>query len=179
MRRRDLIKVISGAAIAWPFAARAQQPKRVRRLGVLLGLAESDHDAQSWINAFRLRLEELGWQDGRNIQIDYRWAENDNNKIASYTSELVGLAPDALFVGSQPVFDSVRQATRTVPIVFVQVSDPVAQGVIKSLAEPGGNFTGFSNVDFSVAGKWLELLREIAPAITQTNVILNPENGTN
>src|SRR5437879_6285981 len=102
MRRREVLGVLGGVA-AWPLAARAQQAKRIRRVGVLLGLAESDRDAQSWVNAFRLQLEELGWHDGRNIQVDYRWAENDNNKIASYTSELVGLAPDAIFVGSQPV----------------------------------------------------------------------------
>jgi putative ABC transport system substrate-binding protein len=179
MKRRQFIMLLGGAAAAWPLAARAQQPERMRRIGVLLGLAEGDADARSWVTAFRQRLNALGWTDGRNVRIDYRFAGDDAGRIGAHATELVGLTPDVMFVSSQPVFDAARGATRTIPIVFVQISDPVVSGLVASLARPGGNITGFTSGEFGRGEKWLELLKEMAPRLAQVTVVMDLENATN
>jgi putative ABC transport system substrate-binding protein len=178
VRRREFITLLGGAA-TWPLAARAQQGQRMRRIGVLLGLDESDADARSWVTAFRQRLDALGWTDGHNARIDYRFAGADAGRIRAHATELVGLTPDVIFISSQPAFDAAREATRTIPIVFVQISDPVVSGFVASLARPGGNITGFTSGEFERGEKWLELLKEIAPRVAQVTVVLDLENATN
>jgi len=178
MRRRDFITLLGGAAAAWPAAARGQQADRMRHVAVMLGLAKSDPEGQARVAAFREELQKLGWREGHNVQFEYRWAADDVQKIAAYASELVGLSPDIIFINSQPVFDAMRQASHDIPIVFVQVTDPVGSGSIASLARPGGNITGFANYE-SMGGKWLELLKEIAPGVSEAAIILNPDNASN
>jgi putative ABC transport system substrate-binding protein len=170
IRRRDFVILLGGGAATWPLAARAQQPGRMRRIGVLLGLDESDADARSWVTTFRQRLDALGWTDGHNARIDYRFAGADAGRIRAHATELVGLTPDVIFISSQPAFDAAREATRTIPIVFVQISDPVVSGFVASLARPG---------EFERGEKWLELLKEIAPRVAQVTVVLDLENATN
>jgi len=177
MRRREFITLLGGAA-AWPLAARAQQPERMRRIGVVIALAENDPEGQARIASFRQELQKVGWTEGRNVRIDYRWPADDIYRIKRDVADLVGRAPDVIFINSQPVFDAVREATRTIPVVFVQVTDPVSSGLLASLARPGGNFTGLSNYE-SMGGKWLELLREIAPGVMRAAVIHNPDNASN
>jgi len=176
MKRREFIGLLAGAATAWPLAARAQQNGPVRRIGVLMPILETDTEAQPWVAAFREGLQQLGWIEGRNIRIDYRWA-GDFGRIRSYAEELVRLSPDVMVANGNPVVAAVLQQTRTVPIVFVQVADPVGSGFIQSLARPGGNITGLTNFELSMAGKWLELLKEIAPTLTRVAVILHPETA--
>ena len=178
MNRRDFMTLVGGAAAAWPLAARAQQPDRMRRIGVLLALAASDPEGQARIASFKRELAKLGWTEGRNIRIDDRWPGADVGQIERTAAELVALAPDVIFINSQPAFDAMRQATRTIPVVFVQVTDPVASGLLPSLARPGGNLTGLSNYE-TLGGKLLQLLKEIAPGTTRTAVIHNPENASN
>jgi putative ABC transport system substrate-binding protein len=173
------MNVVAGSAITWPILARAQQSISRKRIGVLLGLAEGDRDARLWIGAFKQRLEQLGWIEGDNIEIDYRWAGGNSDRVKVLATELVGLAPNVIFVGSQPAFDVMRQATRTIPIVFVQISDPVAQGVMSNLARPDQNYTGFANLDFSVHAKLIELLKQLVPSITRVDVLMEPSNGSN
>ncbi len=151
MRRRAFIALLGGAAAAWPLAARAQQPDRMRRIGVLLALAASDPEGQARIASFKRELAKLGWTEGRNIRIDDRWPGADVGQIERTAAELVALAPDVIFINSQPAFDAMRQATRTIPVVFVQVTDPVASGLLPSLARPGGNLTGLSNYETAFA----------------------------
>ena len=162
MRRRDLVKVIAGAAV-WPIAAHAQQPEKMRRIGVLSSLAETDPEAHAWDDAFRSRLIELQWIDGRNVHIDYRWGAGDVDRMRQFAPELVRLNPDVLVGISTPATAALQAATRTIPIVFAWVSDPVGSGFVSSLANPGGNITGFLNIESSVIGKWLALMHEIAP----------------
>jgi putative tryptophan/tyrosine transport system substrate-binding protein len=176
MKRREFIGLLAGAATAWPLGARAQQNNHVRRIGFLMSSAETDTVAQSRVAAFREGLQQLGWTEGRNIRIDYRWA-GDFGRIRSYAEELVRLSPDVMVANGNPVVAAVLQQTRTVPIVFVQVADPVGSGFIQSLARPGGNITGLTNFELSMAGKWLELLKEIAPTLTRVAVILHPETA--
>ena len=173
MKRRDFITLIGGAA-AWPLAARAQQGMRLPRLGVLIPFAEGDAEAQSEIAAFRQALEQLGWRDGRNLAIEYRWAGGDSSRIRAYAKELVALAPDAIFCRTTPVTAAFAQETRTIPIVFVNVSDPVGAGFAASIARPGGNITGFTNVQESLGGKWVELLKELDPRISRIGVLFGP-----
>jgi putative ABC transport system substrate-binding protein len=174
MRRRDFIRAISGAVAAWPIAARAQQPERVRRIGVLLPGVAADLENQNRIAAFQQGLHELGWTDGRNVRIDYRWGVGDAERIRSYAAELVALAPDVILaVASAPVA-ALLQTTRAVPIVFATVADPVGAGYVDSLARPGGNVTGFLLFEYGIAGKWLELLKQIAPAVTRAAVMRDP-----
>src|SRR5262245_43899532 len=173
IRRREFITLLGGAA-AWPLAARAQQPERMRRIGVLTGTAESDTEGQSEIAAFRQALQDLGWADGRSVQIASRWAAADADRIRTYAKELVALQPDAVLAITTPVVTALLRETRTIPIVFVRVSDPVVVGFVPSLANPGGNVTGFTNFEPSIAGKWLELLKEIAPRMTRVTVMFNP-----
>src|SRR5262245_34648460 len=174
MRRRDFIKVIVGTAAAWPLATRAQQPARMRRIGVLLNFAEDDPEAQALNLAFVQALQQLGWTDGRNVRIDTRWTGGDAARTGKYAAELVALEPDVVLAEGTTVLGLLLQATRRVPIVFVQVTDPVGGGFVASLALPGGNATGFTQFEYSMAGKWLELLKEISPRVTRAAVLRNP-----
>ncbi len=173
MRRREFIAALGGAA-AWPSAARAQQPERMRRIGILLNASSDDPQYQAWIGAFLQALALLGWTIGRNVRIDTRWAGANAAEIRRHAAELVALAPDVILAhGAGPVA-ALLQATRTVPIVFVAVIDPVGGGFVDSLARPGGNTTGFTLFEYGISGKWLELLKEIAPRVTRAAVLRNP-----
>jgi putative ABC transport system substrate-binding protein len=171
--RREFITLLGGAAAAWPLAARAQQPERLRRLGVLMGFAENDPQSQAEITAFRQGLQKLGWT-GRNIRIAYRWGQAELDQTRTAARELMALQPEALLAVSTPAVKALLDETRTVPIVFVRVSDPLGDGVVDSMARPSGNVTGFSNFELSIAGKWLQLLKEIAPNVERTTVMFNP-----
>jgi putative tryptophan/tyrosine transport system substrate-binding protein len=173
MRRRDFIAAVGGAAASWPLAARAQQGERMRRIGALLGIAEDDPERDLRVAAFEQGLQQLGWTIGDNLRINYRWATSDIER-SQYAAELISLNPDVLFASSGAVVGALQQATRTVPIVFVSVIDPVGGGWVSSLARPGGNATGFASHDFSLSAKWLELLKEIAPRVTRVAVIRDP-----
>jgi putative tryptophan/tyrosine transport system substrate-binding protein len=170
VKRRDFITLIGGAA-AWPLAARAQQPERMRRVGVLMHLAADDPEGQARIAAFTQGLQELRWTIGRNVRIDYRWAAGDAERGRKYAAELVALAPDVILAAGGAVVAPLLQASRTVPIVFAQTPDPVGAGFVASLARPGGNATGFTIFEFGMGGKWLELLKEIAPRVTRAAVL--------
>jgi len=163
-----------GGAAAWPVAARAQQPDRVRRVGVLMTIAEDDPEAQARLSTLRAHLEQLGWTDRHNVQIDTRFGEGDADRIRKSATELVALAPDVILANSTPALASLLQSTRTVPIVFVVVTDPVGAGFIDSLSRPGGNATGFTTYDYSISAKWLELLKEIAPSVKRIGVLRDP-----
>jgi putative tryptophan/tyrosine transport system substrate-binding protein len=173
MKRRDFITLL-GAAGAWPLAVRAQQPAAMRRIGVLMNLAADDPEGQARLAAFLQGLQEAGWAVGRNVRIDYRWGAGDAELFRRHASELVALAPDVILASAGSVVPSLLQATRTVPIVFVIVPDPVGAGFVESLARPGGNITGFTNYEYGISGKWLELLKEIAPGTTRAGVIRDP-----
>jgi len=173
MRRRALLTLLAGAA-AWPLAARAQQPERIRRIGVLLNLASDDVEGQARLAAFHQGLQQLGWTIGRNVQIDYRFAAGDAERIRKYAAELIAVAPDAILSTGSPSVAAFQQATRTVPIVFVTVVDPVSSGFVDTLARPGGNITGFALYEYSISGKWLELLKQIAPRMTRAAVLRDP-----
>jgi putative ABC transport system substrate-binding protein len=177
MRRRELITLLGGAAAAWPLAGYAQQPERLRRVGALMGFPENDPFAQRIVLALADALGHLGWVAGKNIRIDYRFAAGDPALYKTYAAELVGLSPDAILASSTPAAAALREQTRTTPIVFVRVTDPVGQGFVQSLARPGGNITGFSAVDPPMMGKWLQLLKEIAPRVTRVAVIFNPDTA--
>jgi putative ABC transport system substrate-binding protein len=173
LHRRDFISLIGGAAAAWPLAARAQQGEPMRRIGVLMYLAADDAEGQARLAAFAQALKQLGWSDGRNLRIDTRWANADD--IRKHAAELVALAPDVLLAATgTATVAPLLQATRTVPIVFVSVIDPVGAGFVASLAQPGGNATGFTIYEYSMSGKWLELLKEIAPGVTRAAVLRDP-----
>jgi putative ABC transport system substrate-binding protein len=176
MRRRKFITLLGGAA-AWPLAARAQQPDRVRRIGVLMTTSVSDPDAQPRVKAFERQLQELGWIVGRNLQIEYRWGMGDLLKTQVAAVELLRLNPDVLLSNGSPPLRALQQVTRTVPIVFVLVTEPVAQGFVASLASPGGNITGFTNLEPTIGGKWLELLKEIAPGVARAAVLFSRDNS--
>jgi putative ABC transport system substrate-binding protein len=173
MRRRQFIALLGGVA-AWPLTARAQQPERTRRIGVLMSLAADDKEGQARIDAFVQGLRELGWIDGRNVQIDIRWAAGGDRIRQQYAAELVALSPDVIMASGGSGVGPLLQATRTVPIVFTQTPDPVGAGFVDSLARPGGNATGFSIFDYNIAGKWLELLKQIAPGVMRAAVIRDP-----
>jgi putative ABC transport system substrate-binding protein len=170
VKRRSFITLLGGAA-AWPLAAHAQQPERMRRIGVLMPNAADDPEYQARITAFLQGLAQLGWIDGRNVRIDTRWGVGDADRIRKYAAELVALAPDVILANSSAAVASLLQATRTVPIVFTAVADPVGAGYVDSLARPGGNATGFLVFEYSIAAKWLELLKEIAPHVTRAMVL--------
>jgi ABC-type uncharacterized transport system substrate-binding protein len=176
MKRREFIALLGGAAAAWPVAARAQQPER--RIGVLMALVESDPEAQSLISTARQRLGELGWSEGRNIRIDDRWAAGDADRLRAYAAELVSLKPDVIFGEGTPVVAALQQATRTIPIVFVNANNPIGFGFVASMARPGGNITGFVSAEPAMGGKWLETLREIAPDVARVALIYNPQTHT-
>jgi putative ABC transport system substrate-binding protein len=173
IRRRELIAALGGAAVAWPLAARAQHGDRVRHIGVLTGFSENDREAQRRVTAFLGRLRELGWTDGRNVRIDYRWGAGDASRIRAYAAELVRLAPDVILVNSSSVLRPLQQESSSIPIVFVQVGDPVVSGFVASLAHPGGNITGFTPTEASMGGKLLEVLKEVAPGTNVVTIILS------
>jgi putative tryptophan/tyrosine transport system substrate-binding protein len=171
MRRREFITLLGGAAAAWPLAARAQQTERVRRIGVLMSVAEDDPEAQARLAAFRNSLQELGWADGKNMRMDTRWGGGDSDRIRMYSAELVALAPDVIMASGGSVTGPLLQVTRTVPIVFTQTPDPVGAGFVDSLPRPGGNATGFTLFEYDMGAKWLEVLKEIAPNVTRVAVL--------
>jgi putative ABC transport system substrate-binding protein len=175
LKRRDFITLLAGAAASWPLPAPAQQSERMRRIGILTsGATADDPDGRVRTTAFVQGLQQLGWIDGRNIGIDYRWGAGDADSMRKYAAELVGLAPDVILASGTATVAPLLQATRTVPIVFVQVTDPVGAGFVDSLAQPGGNATGFTLFEYGISGKWLELLKEIAPAVTRAAVVRDP-----
>jgi putative ABC transport system substrate-binding protein len=177
MKRRQFIALVGGAA-TWPLAARAQQPSGMRRIGVLLGNAESDAQGQAALAKFNKALQDLGWIVGRNIAIDYRWAAADVGRMTTFAKELVALKPDLILAQTTPVVEALQRETKTIPIVFVVVSDPVGSGFVNSLPRPGGNITGFINVESSLSGKWIELLKEVVPHLSRAALLFNPETAT-
>jgi len=177
MRRRTFITLLGGAA-AWPLAAGAQQGERARRIAVLMPGAADDPEYQARMTAFLQGLAQLGWLDGRNARIDIRWTAGDADRIRKYAAELVALAPDVILAPASAVTGPLLQATRTIPIVFTTVADPVGAGFVESLARPGGNATGFALHEYTLSGKWLELLKEIAPGVTRAAVLRDPTVGS-
>ncbi|MGB8084147.1 MAG: ABC transporter substrate-binding protein [Pseudolabrys sp.] len=171
MRRREFITLLGGTVAPWPLAAWAQQGEQMRRIGVLLGATADDMEFQAWVGAFRQALQELGWIDGRNVRIDTHWATFNVAGIRKHAEELAALAPDVILAPGASTVGPLLQATRTVPIVFPVVGDPVAAGHVDSLARPGGNATGFMLFEYSISGKWLELLKQIAPDVTRVAVL--------
>jgi putative ABC transport system substrate-binding protein len=178
MQRRQFIGLIGGAAAAWALAARAQQGERMRRIGVLLPAAVNDSQFQVWVGAFLQALALLGWTVGRNVQIDTRWATPNLAEIRRHAAELVALAPDVILAYGTSTVGPLLQATRTVPIVFPVIADPVGGGIVSSLARPGGNATGFMVSEYSISGKWLELLKQIAPDVTRVAVLRDATQGS-
>jgi putative tryptophan/tyrosine transport system substrate-binding protein len=173
MRRREFITLLGVGAAAWPLAAGAQPRERLRRIGVLINAAAEDPAAQSRLTAFLQELAQLGWTEGRNVRIDIRWAAGDAERTRKHAAELVALAPDLILTAGSPTTGPVLQATRSVPVVFVQVADPVGGGFVENLARPGGNATGFANFEYGMGGKWLELLKEVVPGIKRAAVLRN------
>ena len=178
MRRRDCILLICGAAATWPLTVRAQQLDRVRRIRVLIGQAESDHEAQSSVATFREELRKLGWTEGRNIEIDTRWATGDVESMKQFAKEFAALQSDLIVTVSTPATAAMLQQTRTIPILFVLVADPVGSGFVANLSRPGGNVTGFTPIVATLGGKWVELLKEIAPGVAKVVLLFNPPTAT-
>jgi putative ABC transport system substrate-binding protein len=177
MNRRAFISLLGGMA-AWPLAARAQQSKRVQRVGVLMAYAESDLEGQANVATFRAELQKLGWTEGRNVRIDTRWAAFDANAMERFATELVALHPDLLLSPHTPTTAALLRQTRTIPIVFANLTDPVGSGFVASFPRPGGNVTGFVNMEPTMAGKWLELLKEVAPHVKRAAILFNPATAT-
>jgi putative ABC transport system substrate-binding protein len=175
MKRREFITLLGGAAAAWPLAAQAL-PERMRRIGVLMTLTESDPEARAWVTALKEGLQKLGWEQDRNVRIDYRWSAGDPNRVWAFAAELVALAPDVILCSGAPATAVLQRATHTVPIVFVQVADPVGSGRVPILEGRGGNVTGFIHFEYAMIGKWLEALKETAPGISRVLTIQNPES---
>jgi putative ABC transport system substrate-binding protein len=175
MRRRDFIKVIAGSVAAWPLTARAQQVGGTRTVGVLLPGADNDQEYKSDLQVLLLELEKLGWKDGRNVKFEYRWGANDVVRLREFAKELVRMAPDILFASSTVASRPLHLETNSIPIVFVQVSDPIGEGFIASLAKPAGNMTGLTIFEPLIAGKWLETLKEIAPQVSRVALVFNPQ----
>jgi putative ABC transport system substrate-binding protein len=176
MRRREFITLLGGAA-AWPSAARAQQAEGMRRIAVLLGWSESNPEFRSWIATFAEGLARLGWVDGRNVQMDVRWTRGDVRRMQTFAKELVELQPDVVFASTTPVMAALQRETRTLPIVFVVVADPVGSAFVAGLPRPGGNITGFINVEPEMGGKWLEMLKEIVPRMSRVAMMFNPDTA--
>jgi putative tryptophan/tyrosine transport system substrate-binding protein len=177
MRRRDFVKGIVGSAVSWPLAARAQQAERMRRIGVLMAYAVSDSEAQDYLAAFREALQKLGWTEGRNIEIETRWAALEPKAMQQFAKELVSLQPDLILSQTTPTTVALLQQN-TIPVIFGIASDPVGSGFVASLARPGGNATGFTNLESSLGSKWLELLKDIAPRINRVAFLFNPTTAT-
>ena len=177
MRRRDFITILGGAAFTGPFAVSAQQTDRMRRVGVLTGYGEGDPEAKALLTEFTQGLSALGWIEGRNLRIDVRWAPGSKDLMRTFARELVGLQPDVILTQSTPVTAALKHETQTIPIVFAAVADPVGSGFVASLTHPGGNISGFGSVEASIAGKWLELLMEIAPDLKRATMIFNPDTA--
>jgi putative ABC transport system substrate-binding protein len=176
MIRREFIALLGGAAVTWPLAARAQQSEPARRIGVLTALSESDPEVMAWQKAFQDELQRLGWEQGRNIRIEQRSGGSDEHRQRTNAAELVRMMPDVLFANATPALVALNRETRSLPIVFVQVSDPVKLGFVAKLARPGGNITGFANFEHPIGGKWLDLLKDTAPGRSRVGVILDPDN---
>jgi len=174
MKRREFISLLGGAATVWPLGARAQQGKRMRRVGALMPYAANDPQAQARNAAFLQGLQQLGWTVGTNVQIDYRWSAGNEDDTRKYAAELVALAPDVIFASGSAAVGPLRRATRTVPIVFAATPDPVGAGFVESLARPGGNITGFTPYEYGIGAKWLEVLKEIAPSVVRVAVVRDP-----
>src|SRR5438552_10538907 len=175
MRRRELVASIGSSAALWPLASFGQQQGKMRRIGILMAVAESDPDVRAGLKVFTDTLRELGWEHGRNIQLEYRWGDASGERIASFAKELVQLSPDILVAHSTPPTAALRRETRSIPIVFLTVTDPVGQGLVASLAHPGGNITGFAVFEFSLGTKWMEALKQLAPDLSRVTTIFNPE----
>jgi putative tryptophan/tyrosine transport system substrate-binding protein len=178
MKRREFITLLGGAAATWPLAARAQQADRVRRIGMLIGSAATDPESPPSIRAFQQTLQALGWTEGRNIQIDYRWSAGDVNVMRAHAKELLASRPDVVVTESTPATATVKEESAITPIIFVQAGNPIGSGFVKSFAHPGGNLTGFTNYEPTMAGKWLELLKEIAPRVRRAAALFNPKTHT-
>ena len=176
MKRREFIAGL-GSAAAWPLATHAQQGERVRRIGMLIGLAADDTETKTRLAAFRQGMQQHGWNEGRNLQVDYRWAGPDAERIKAHATELAATLPDLIVAITSPSVAALQRATSTVPIVFAGIGDPVGQGFVASLAQPGGNITGFTGLEFSLGGKWVELLKQIAPSVTRAAYLFHPEVG--
>jgi putative tryptophan/tyrosine transport system substrate-binding protein len=177
MRRRDFITLLGSATAAWPLLAFGQQPSQTPRIGILNSLAETDLEPQAWDAAFRKRLNDLGWIDGRNIHLDYRWGAGSVERVKLFANELVRLNPDVLVGITTPATAALQALTHTLPIVFAAVSDPVGSGFVASFAKPGGNITGFTNLEASLSGKWLQLMHDIAPNVTRVGFLFNPQTA--
>jgi putative tryptophan/tyrosine transport system substrate-binding protein len=178
MRRRDFVTLLGGAAAVWPLAARGQQAQRMRLIGVLMAYAESDPEGQAWVAAFRDGLQKLGWAVGRNVRIDTHWATPDVEAMQRFAKELVALQPDVILSQSTPTTAALLQQTRTIPIIFANIADPVGSGFVASFPRPGGNVTGFVLFEPTMASKWLELLKEIAPRVNRVAFLFNPATAT-
>jgi putative tryptophan/tyrosine transport system substrate-binding protein len=176
MRRRDFFKVIAVSTAGWPLAVRAQQPERTRRIGVLMNYSESDPESRARIAALRDGLRRLGWIEGHNIQIEYRWGAGDTDHARTYAAELVAMKPELIFAGTSVPLTALHRATQTIPIVFAQIADPVATGFVASIREPGGNITGFAQFEYEIGAEWVQLLKQIAPSITRVAAIYDPGN---
>jgi ABC-type uncharacterized transport system substrate-binding protein len=174
--RRKFITLLGGAAAVWPMMARAQQPDRVRRVGFLISTAATDQEARNWITAFERRFAELGWTDGRNVRIEYRFGEGDATRMRQLAKQLLDLQPDAVLAATTSAATALRQQTLSTPIVFVQVPDAVSAGFVTNLARPEGNITGITNFEFSIGGKWLQVIKECAPSVSSVAVIFDPAN---
>jgi putative tryptophan/tyrosine transport system substrate-binding protein len=179
MRRRKFIALLGSAAAAWPLAARTQQGEPMRRVGMLLPYREGDAEGQAVVAAFQEGLRDLGWTAGRNVQFDIRWASGDPDKARSFAKELIGMTPDVIVPSSNLVTTIVQQETRTIPVVFILVGDPIGSGYVASMAQPSGNLTGFAVLETAIAGKWVETLNEIAPQVRRVGFILHPETLAN
>ena len=178
IRRREFIILLGGgAAAAWPVAARAQQGERMRRVGVLVGFAESDPESPARLAAFRHSLERLGWKEGQNVRIEYRWGAGDPTRMRAHAKQLIDTTPDVLVAESTPATAALQAETRTTPIVFLQAGNPVGSGFVTSFARPGGNLTGFTNYAPTMGGKWLELLKEVVPRLVRTAALFNPKTA--
>jgi putative ABC transport system substrate-binding protein len=179
LRRRDFIKVVGGTAVAWPLTARAQQRDRIRQIGLLSPFSENDSETKARLTAFKERLEQLGWTNGRNVRIEYRFSEGNIERTRAAAAELVALGPDVIVAYANPAVSALKPITSTIPIVFTQVSDPVGSGFVTNLAHPGGNITGFHSFEPAIGGKWLEVLKQIAPSVSRAAVVHDPRIAAN
>jgi putative ABC transport system substrate-binding protein len=179
MVRREFITLLGGATVSWPFVASAQQPERIRRIGIIMGFAEDDKVWQAYLATFRRRLQDFGWGEGRNIRFDYHFTGDSTERMRTAAAEVIGTAPDVIFVSTNPVVSAVQRLTRTIPIVFTWVSDSVGSGYVANLAHPGGNITGFHNFEPALGAKWMGILKEIAPAVRRVAFVHVPEITAN